>query len=133
MNPLDNLHITPEFLRIISDLDEFKGRWSELSKPAPERLSILRPILSCPQLTRQLPQFQDSFSPLQKRYFQKAKKKTDDNNYSDCLHVKLPIQFDKIISCPNSTSIRGKTVKGFFKEPLKRFLFIPATFLVFFP
>jgi len=44
MNPLDNLHITPEFLRIISDLDEFKGRWSELSKLAPERLSILRRV-----------------------------------------------------------------------------------------
>lgn len=44
MNPLDNFHITPEFLRIISDLDEFKGRWSELSKLAPERLSVLRRV-----------------------------------------------------------------------------------------
>ncbi len=41
MEPLLKLNITPEFLRIISELDEFKGRWGEASKISPERLSAL--------------------------------------------------------------------------------------------
>ncbi len=44
MNPLESLQITQEILRLISELDEFKGRWSELSKLAPERLFVLRRV-----------------------------------------------------------------------------------------
>ncbi len=44
MNPLRKLQITPEFLKIISELDEFKGRWAEAGKPVPERLSVLRRV-----------------------------------------------------------------------------------------
>ncbi len=44
MNPLANAIITPELLRLIADIDEFKGRWEALSNLAPERLSALRRI-----------------------------------------------------------------------------------------
>jgi Fic family protein len=44
MNPLGQLQITPEMLRLIAELDEFKGRWQALGQLAPERLSVLRRV-----------------------------------------------------------------------------------------
>ena len=44
MNPLGQLTITPEMLRLIAELDEFKGRWQALGQLAPERLSVLRRV-----------------------------------------------------------------------------------------
>jgi len=44
MNPLAKLEITPDLVRIIGELDEFKGRWEALGDLAPERLTILRKI-----------------------------------------------------------------------------------------
>ncbi len=38
MQPLKSLTITPELLRIIAELDEFKGRWQALGSLAPDRL-----------------------------------------------------------------------------------------------
>jgi len=40
----DNLEITPEILRLIAELDEFKGAWRALGTLAPERLSALRRV-----------------------------------------------------------------------------------------
>lgn len=37
-----NLHIIPEFIKLISGIDEFKGRWQALSSLSPERLALLR-------------------------------------------------------------------------------------------
>lgn len=44
MEPLKSLQITPELLRLISELDEFRGRWQALSALAPDRLSALRRV-----------------------------------------------------------------------------------------
>src|SRR5512136_3058491 len=44
MNPLGKLHISPEILRLIAELEEFKGRWQALGQLAPERLSLLRRV-----------------------------------------------------------------------------------------
>ena len=44
MDPLDKLTITPEMLRRIAELDEFKGRWQAAAELAPERLSALRRV-----------------------------------------------------------------------------------------
>ncbi len=44
MDPLSQLVITPELLRLIAEVDEFKGRWEALGNLAPERLSALRRI-----------------------------------------------------------------------------------------
>ena len=44
MDPLAKTVITPELLRLISEIDEFKGRWEALGNLAPERLSALRRI-----------------------------------------------------------------------------------------
>ncbi len=44
MEPLKSLQITPELLRLIAELDEFKGRWQALSALAPDRLSALRRV-----------------------------------------------------------------------------------------
>ena len=44
MNPLEKLTITSELLRQVAELDEFKGRWNDLGKLAPERLSAFRRI-----------------------------------------------------------------------------------------
>ena len=38
------LHITPEMLRLIGEIDEFKGAWRSLRALAPERLAALRRI-----------------------------------------------------------------------------------------
>jgi hypothetical protein len=37
------IHITPELLALISEVDEFKGAWRALGTLAPERLKALRP------------------------------------------------------------------------------------------
>jgi Fic family protein len=44
MEPLHQLIISPEFLRTIAAIDEFKGKWMALRGLAPERLSSLRRI-----------------------------------------------------------------------------------------
>lgn len=41
---LDTLQITPAFLNLIADIDEFKGAWRALGSLAPERLSALRHV-----------------------------------------------------------------------------------------
>ena len=40
----DTLSITPTFLGLIAEIDEFKGAWKALGMLAPERLSVLRRI-----------------------------------------------------------------------------------------
>ena len=40
----DTLHITPELLGLIAEVDEFKGAWKALGTLAPERLSALRRV-----------------------------------------------------------------------------------------
>lgn len=44
--PLDTstLHITPEVLSLIAEIDEFKGAWRAIGRIAPERLSSLRRV-----------------------------------------------------------------------------------------
>ena len=44
MDPLAKAVITPEILKLIAEIDEFKGRWEALGNLAPERLSALRRI-----------------------------------------------------------------------------------------
>jgi len=44
MQPLGQLTLTPAFVKLIGEIDEFKGRWQALGKLAPERLSALRRI-----------------------------------------------------------------------------------------
>jgi Fic family protein len=44
MYPLANITITPEILRLIAEIDEFKGRWSVIETLAPEKLTSLRRI-----------------------------------------------------------------------------------------
>ena len=39
-----SLHITPEILSLIAEIDEFKGAWRALGTLAPERLSALRRV-----------------------------------------------------------------------------------------
>lgn len=41
---VDTLHITPEILRLIARIDEFKGAWRALGSLAPDRLSALRRV-----------------------------------------------------------------------------------------
>lgn len=41
---LKKLTITPEILNLISEIDEFKGAWQEMSKLTPDRLSILKKV-----------------------------------------------------------------------------------------
>jgi Fic family protein len=40
----DTIHITPELLALLSEIDEFKGAWRALGTLAPERLNALRHI-----------------------------------------------------------------------------------------
>jgi Fic family protein len=40
----DTVNITPEFLGLIAEIDEFKGAWKALGTLAPERLSALRRV-----------------------------------------------------------------------------------------
>jgi Fic family protein len=39
-----SLRITPEMLRLIADMDEFKGAWRAMTALAPERLTVLRRV-----------------------------------------------------------------------------------------
>ena len=41
---IDTIRITPEILRLIAEIDEFKGAWRALGTLAPERLSALRRV-----------------------------------------------------------------------------------------
>ena len=41
---IETLNITPEFLGLIAQIDEFKGAWKALGTLAPERLSALRRV-----------------------------------------------------------------------------------------
>lgn len=40
----ESLHITPEILSLIAEVDEFKGAWRALGQLAPEQLSSLRRV-----------------------------------------------------------------------------------------
>ena len=40
----DTLHITPEILKLIARVDEFKGAWRALGTLAPDRLLALRRV-----------------------------------------------------------------------------------------
>ena len=44
MHDIKNIIITPEILKLIADIDEFKGRWKVTETLAPERLTSLRRI-----------------------------------------------------------------------------------------
>lgn len=44
MIKIDTLNITPEMLRLIAQIDEFKGAWKALGTLAPERLTALRRV-----------------------------------------------------------------------------------------
>ena len=40
----DRLTITPEILKLISEIDEFKGAWAAIGRISPERLAVLRRV-----------------------------------------------------------------------------------------
>src|SRR5260370_33283574 len=44
MPDIKNITITPEILKLIADIDEFKGRWKVIETLAPEKLTSLRRI-----------------------------------------------------------------------------------------
>src|SRR5271169_4879862 len=44
MHDIKNIVITPEILKLIADIDEFKGRWKVIETLAPEKLTTLRRI-----------------------------------------------------------------------------------------
>lgn len=44
MPHVETLHISPELLKLIAEVDEFKGMWSSLQGIAPERLNALRRV-----------------------------------------------------------------------------------------
>jgi Fic family protein len=44
MHEIKNITITPEILKIVADIDEFKGRWTVVETLTPERLNSLRRI-----------------------------------------------------------------------------------------
>src|SRR5271167_4139538 len=44
MHDIKNIIITPEILKLIADIDEFKGRWKVIETLAPEKLTSLRRI-----------------------------------------------------------------------------------------
>ena len=44
MANVDTLHVTPQLLALLSELDEFKGAWRALGILAPERLGALRRV-----------------------------------------------------------------------------------------
>src|SRR5262245_42304301 len=43
-DPFKNLSLTTELLRIVGEIDEFKGSWKALGNLAPERLAALRRV-----------------------------------------------------------------------------------------
>jgi Fic family protein len=44
VHEIKNITITPEILKLIAEIDEFKGRWTVIETLAPERLTSLRRI-----------------------------------------------------------------------------------------
>jgi Fic family protein len=44
LDPFKNLILTPDLLRIVGEIDEFKGEWKALGSLAPDRLATLRRI-----------------------------------------------------------------------------------------
>jgi hypothetical protein len=44
MHRITNITITPEILKLIAEIDEFKGRWTVIKTLAPEKLTTLRRI-----------------------------------------------------------------------------------------
>src|ERR1051325_11649311 len=46
IDPFKNLLLTPELLRLVGQIDEFKGAWKALGSLAPDRLATLRQIAS---------------------------------------------------------------------------------------
>jgi len=44
LDPFKNLMLTPEVLRLVGEIDEFKGAWKALGTLAPDRLATLRRI-----------------------------------------------------------------------------------------
>ena len=44
MHSIKNITITPEILKLIAEIDEFKGRWKVIETLAPEQLTTLRRI-----------------------------------------------------------------------------------------
>lgn len=41
---IETLHITPEILSLIAEIDEFKGAWKALGQLAPEQLTSLKKV-----------------------------------------------------------------------------------------
>jgi Fic family protein len=44
LDPFKNLILTPDLLRLVGEIDEFKGAWKALGSLAPDRLATLRQI-----------------------------------------------------------------------------------------
>lgn len=44
MHAIKNINIKPEILKLIADIDEFKGRWKVIETRAPEKLTSLKRI-----------------------------------------------------------------------------------------
>jgi Fic family protein len=44
MHDIKNITITPQILKLIAEIDEFKGRWKAMENLAPEKLTTLRRI-----------------------------------------------------------------------------------------
>ena len=44
LDPFRNLILTPDLLRLVGEIDEFKGAWKALGSLAPDRLASLRQI-----------------------------------------------------------------------------------------
>jgi hypothetical protein len=44
MHEIKNITITPEILKLIADIDGFKGRWKAMQTLAPERLASLKRV-----------------------------------------------------------------------------------------
>src|SRR5208283_3893981 len=44
MRDIKNIIITPEILKFIAEIDEFKGRWKVIETLAPEKLTSLRRV-----------------------------------------------------------------------------------------
>lgn len=44
LNPFSNLVLTPDLLRLVGEIDEFKGAWMALGNLAPDRLATLRQV-----------------------------------------------------------------------------------------
>lgn len=38
------LNIIPKYIKLISEIDEFKGKWQALSSLAPDRLALLKHV-----------------------------------------------------------------------------------------